>query len=60
MLAYFGADVDWGEGTIRVDVDRVEGVVGMEWCDKKRSLSFLKVNAPGDSIEEVGVDKFFL
>ena len=34
MLAYFGADVDQGEGTVRVDVDGVEGIC-MEWSNKK-------------------------
>jgi len=26
VLAYFGTDVDWGEGTVRVDVDGVMGI----------------------------------
>ena len=34
VLAYFGTDVDWGKGTIRVDVDGVEGV-SMEQSDEK-------------------------
>ena len=59
MLAYFGTDVDWGKGTIRVNVDRVEGI-SVEWSDKKWSLSFLKVLALRDCIEEVGIDEFFL
>ena len=59
VLAYFGTDVDWGEGTIRVNVDGVKGI-GMERSDKKQCLSLLKINLPGDSVEEVGVNKFFL
>ena len=59
MLAYFGTDVDWGKGAIRVDVDGVEGV-SMEWSDKKWCLSLLKVNPPCNGIEEAGVDKLFL
>ena len=58
MFAYFGADVDQGKGAVRVDVDGVEGV-GTEWSDKKQRLSLLKVDPPGDGIEEVGVDKLF-
>ena len=59
MLAYFGTDVDWGKGTVRVDVDRVEGI-GTEWCDKKWCLSLLKIDFPCNGIEEAGVDKLFL
>ena len=59
MLAYFGTDVDWGEGAVRVDVDRVKGV-GAEWSDKKGSLNLLKVNSPCNGTEEVGVDELFL
>ena len=59
MLAYFGTDVDWGKGAVRVDVDGVEGV-GAEWGDKKRCLNLLKVNLPCDGAEEVGVNKFFM
>ena len=58
MLAYFGTDVDWGEGAVRVDVDGVEGV-GAERSDKKGGLNLLKIDFPGDVIEEIGVDKFF-
>ena len=58
MLAYFGTDIDQGEGTVGMDEDGVEGV-SAEWGDKKQSLSFLKVLALRDSIEEVGVDELF-
>ena len=59
MLAYFGTDVDWGEGAVGVEVDGVEGV-GMEQSDKKRGLNLLKVNPPCDGTEEVGVNEFFV
>ena len=59
MLAYFGTDMDWGEGAIGVDIDGVEGV-SMEWSDEKWCLSLLKVNAPGNGIEKIGVDKVLL
>ena len=59
MLAYFGTDVDWREGTVRVDMDRVEGV-STEWSDKKGCLSFSKISAPGNGIEKISVDKFLL
>ena len=58
MLAYFGTDVDWGEGAVGVDVDGVEGV-GAERGDKERGLNLLKIDLPGDVVEEVGVDEFF-
>ena len=50
--------MDQGKGAIRVDVDGVEGV-GAEQSDKKWCLSLLKVNPPGDGVEEVGVDELF-
>ena len=59
MLAYFGTDVDWGEGTVRMDVDGVESV-GTEWGDKERGLNLLEVNLPSDVVEEVGVNELFL
>ena len=59
MLAYFGTDVDQGKGTVGVDVDGVEGV-SAEQGDEERCLSLLKINLPGNSVEEVSVDKLFL
>ena len=58
MLAYFGTDVDRGKGAVRVDEDGVEDV-GAEWGDKERGLNLLKIDLPGNVVEEVGVDKFF-
>ena len=58
MLAYFGTDVDWGKGAIGVDVDGVEGI-GVEQGDEEWCLSLLKINLPGNSVEEVGVDELF-
>ena len=58
MLAYFGTDVDRGKGAVGVDVDGVEGI-GMEWGDEKRCLSLLKIDPPGNVVEEVGVNEFF-
>ena len=57
MLAYFGADVDWGEGAVRVDVDRVMGV-SAEGSDKVGGCVGVKVLGPGDVVEELTVDKF--
>ena len=59
MFAYFGTDVDRRKGTIRVNVDQVEGIT-TEGSDKKWSMGFLKVCGLSDGIEEVGIDKFFL
>ena len=59
VLAYFGTDVDRGEGAIGVDVDGVEDV-GTKRCDKERGLSLLKIDLPGDMVEEVGVDELFV
>ena len=58
MLAYFGTDVDRGEGAVRVDVDEVEGV-GVERSDKKQCLNLLEVDSSCDSPKEVGVDELF-
>ena len=58
MLAYFGTDMDRGEGTVRVDEDGVEGV-SVEWSDKEGCLSLLKISPPHNSAEEVGVNEFF-
>ena len=59
MLAYFGTDVDRGEGAVRVDVDGVKGI-GAERSDKKGCLSLLKINLPGDVVEEVGINELFM
>ena len=58
MLAYFGTNVDWGEGAVGVDVDGVEGI-GAEWSDEKGGLNLLKIDPSGDSAKEVGVDELF-
>ena len=47
VLAYFGADVDWGKGAVGVDENGVEGV-GVEWSDKKWCSNFLKVDSSCD------------
>ena len=59
MLAYFGVDVDRGKSAVRVDVNGVEGI-GMERGDKEGGLSLLKIDLPGNVVEEVGVDEFFV
>ena len=58
MLAYFGTDVDWGQGAVGVDVDGVKGV-SAEQDDKERCLNLLKINLPGNMVEKVGVDELF-
>ena len=58
MLAYFGTDVDWGKGTVGVDVDGVEGV-GAERSDKKGGLNLLKINPPCNGAKDVGINEFF-
>jgi len=45
VLAYFGTDVDWGEGAIGVDVDRVMGV-GAEGSDKVGGCVGVEVLGP--------------
>jgi len=56
VLAYFGTDVDRGEGTVRVDVDGVMGV-GAEGGDKVQGCSGVKVLGPRDVIEELAIDE---
>ena len=56
MLAYFGTDVDWGEGTVGVDVDGVMGV-GVEGGDEVRGCGSVKVLGPRDVIEELAIDE---
>jgi len=56
VLAYFGTDVDRGESTVGVDVDRVMGV-GAEGSDEVGGCVGVKVLDPGDVIEELAVDE---
>jgi len=57
VLAYFGTDVDWGKGAVRVDVDGVVGV-SVEWGDEVWGCSGVKVLGPGDMVEELAIDEF--
>ena len=57
MLAYFGTDVDWGKGAVRMDVDGVMGI-GVEGGDEVRGCGGVKVLGPGDEVEEPAIDKF--
>jgi len=57
VLAYFGTNVDWGEGTVRVDVDGVMGI-GAEGSDKVGRCVGIKVLGLGDVVEELAVDEF--
>jgi len=57
VLAYFGTDVDRGEGAVGVDVDRVVGV-GAERSDEVGGCVGVKVLGPGDVIEELTVNEF--
>ena len=56
MLAYFGTDVDQGEGAVRVDVDGVVDV-GAEGGDKVWGCGGIEVLGPGDVMEELAVDE---
>jgi len=56
VLAYFGTDVDRGEGAVGVDVDGVVGV-GAEGSDKVGGCVGIEVLSPGDVIEELAVNK---
>jgi len=56
VLAYFGTDVDQGEGAVGVDVDGVMGV-GAEGGDEVRGCVSIKVLGPGDVVEELAVDE---
>ena len=56
MLAYFGANVDWGEGAIGVDVDGVMGI-GAEGSDKVAGCIGVEVLGLGNMVEELAVDK---
>jgi len=57
VLAYFGTDVDQGEGTVRVDVDGVMGI-GAEGSDEVGGCVGVKVLGLGDVVEELTVDEF--
>jgi len=58
VLAYFGTDVDWGEGAIGVDMDGVVGV-GAKRGDEVRGCGCVKVLGLGNMVEELAVDEFF-
>ena len=55
MLAYFGTDVDRGEGAIGVDVDGVMGI-GAERGDKEWRYGGFEDLGPGNVVEELAVD----
>ena len=57
VLAYFGTDVDQGEGAVGVDVDGVVGV-SVEGSDEVGGCVGVEVLGPGDVIEELAVDEF--
>ena len=57
VLAYFGTDVDRGEGAVRVDVDGVVGV-GAEGGDEVGGCVGVEVLGLGDVVKELAVDKF--
>ena len=57
VLAYFGTDVDRGEGAVRVDVDGVMGV-GAERSDEVGGRVGVEGLGPGDVVEELTVDEF--
>jgi len=57
VLAYFGTDVDWGKGAVRVDEDGVVGI-GMEGGNEIWGCGGVEVLGPGDVIEELTIDKF--
>jgi len=56
VLAYFGADVDWGESAVGVDVDGVVGV-GAEGGDEVWGCVGVEDLGPGDVIEELAVNE---
>jgi len=57
VLAYFGTNVDRGEGAVGVDVDRVMGV-GAEGGDEVWGCVSVEVLGPRDVVEELTVDQF--
>ena len=56
MLAYFGTDVDRGEGAVGVDVDGVMGV-GAEGSDEVWGCVGVEVLGPRDVVEELTVNE---
>jgi len=56
VLAYFGTDVDWGEGAVGVDMNGVMGV-GAEGGDEVGGCVGVEVLSPGDMIEELAVNE---
>ena len=56
MLAYFGTNVDRGEGAVGVDVDGVVGV-GAEGSDEIGGCVGVKVLGPGDVVKELAIDE---
>jgi len=57
MLAYFGTNVDWGKGAVRVDVDGVMGI-SAEGGDEVWGCGGIKVLDLGDVAEELAIDEF--
>jgi len=57
VLAYFGTDVDQGEGAVGVDVDGVVGI-GAEGSDEVGRGVGVEVLGPGDVVEELTIDEF--
>ena len=57
MLAYFGTDVDRGEGAVGVDVDGVMNV-GAEGSDKVGGCVGVEVLGLGNVVEELTIDEF--
>ena len=57
VLAYFGTDVDRGEGAVGVDVDGVVGV-GAEGSDEIGGCVGIEVSGLGNVVEELAVDEF--
>jgi len=57
VLAYFGTDMDRGEGAVGVDVDGVMGI-GAERSDEEGGCGGVKVLGPGNIVQELTVDKF--
>ena len=56
VLAYFGTDVDRGEGAVGVDVDRVMGV-SAEGSDEIWGCVGVECLGPGDVIEELAINE---
>jgi len=56
VLAYFGTNVDRGEGAVGVDVDGVMGV-GVERSDEVGGCVGVEVLGPGNVVEELAVNE---